>query len=72
MIFLIIIIIGGLIWYAIKVGFNIGSLIGGIIGVVIGSSLGIAGDGGASNGWIIFGAIGFVVGGLISKNQGRN
>lgn len=69
MTFLIIIIIVGLIWYSMKIGFNFGSLIGGIIGVIIGSSLGIAGDSGASNGWIIFGAIGFVIGGLIAKNQ---
>jgi len=72
MTFLIIIIIVGLIWYAIKVGFNIGCLIGGIIGVIIGSSIGKAGGGSASNGWIIFGAIGFVVGGLtwaLTKNH---
>lgn len=67
MTFLIIIIIVGLIWYALKVGFNIGSLIGGIIGVIIGSSIGLAGSGGASNGWIIFGAIGFFIGGLLGK-----
>jgi len=69
MTFLIIIIIVGLIWYSVKVGFNIGSLIGGIIGAIIGSSLGVAGGGGASNGWIIFGAIGFVIGGLIAKKS---
>tara|TARA_Y100000815_G_C13091398_1_gene405794 strand:+ start:31 stop:240 length:210 start_codon:yes stop_codon:yes gene_type:complete len=67
--FLILIIIIGLIWYAVKIGFNIGCIIGGIIGIIIGSSLGIAGSGGASNGWIIFGAIGFFVGGLISKKK---
>ena len=67
MTFLIIVIIGGLIWYSMKIGFNIGALIGGIVGVIIGSSIGLAGSGGASNGWIIFGAIGFVIGGLIRK-----
>lgn len=67
--FLVVIIIAGLIWYALKVGFNIGSLIGGIIGAMIGSSVGIAGGGGATSGTIIFGAIGFVVGGLISKGK---
>lgn len=65
---LIIIVIVGLIWYSTKIGFNIGSLIGGIAGAIIGSSLGIAGSGGASSGTIIFGAIGFVIGGLIFKN----
>ena len=50
---LIIFIIGGLIWYSIKIGFNIGALIGGIVGVIIGSSIGLAGSGSASNGWII-------------------
>ena len=65
---LIIFIIGGLIWYSIKIGFNIGALIGGIVGVIIGSSIGLAGSGSASNGWIIFGAIGFFIGGLIRKN----
>ena len=69
MTFLIILIVVGLIWYSMKIGFNIGSLIGGIIGVIVGSSIGIAGSGGASNGWIIFGAVGFVIGGLISKNH---
>lgn len=63
------IVILGLIWYSIRVGFNIGSLLGGIIGVIIGSSLGIAGGGDAVNGFIIFGAIGFVIGGLVYKNQ---
>jgi|TARA_B110000240_G_C13128762_1_gene295845 hypothetical protein len=68
MTFLIIIIIGGLIWYSVKIGFNFGSLIGGILGCIVGSSLGIAGSGGAASGTIIFGAIGFVIGGLIFKN----
>jgi hypothetical protein len=65
MTFLIFIIIGGLIWYSMKIGFNIGALIGGIVGAIVGSNIGLAGSGGASNGWIIFGAIGFVLGGLI-------
>ena len=67
--FLILVIIIGLIWYGLKIGFNIGCVIGGIIGAIIGSSLGIAGSGGASSGLIIFGAIGFFVGGLISKKK---
>lgn len=66
---LIIVIIIGLIWYYKTVGFNFGSFIGLIIGLIIGSSLGIAGSGGASNGSIIFGAIGFVIGGLIFKRN---
>jgi hypothetical protein len=66
--FLTIVIIVGLVWYSMRVGFNFGSLVGGIIGVLIGSSLGIAGGGSAVNGWIIFGAIGFVIGGLVFKN----
>lgn len=67
--FLIFVIVIGLIWYAVKIGFNIGCIVGGIIGIIIGSNLGIAGGGSASNGWIIFGAIGFFVGGLISKKK---
>ena len=68
MLILIIIIIAGLIWYSIKIGFNFGWLIGGVLGAIIGSSLGSAGSGGASSGTIIFGEIGFVIGGLIFKN----
>ena len=66
---LIIVIIIGLIWYYKAVGFNFGSLLGLIVGLIVGSSLGIAGSGGASNGSIIFGAIGFVIGGLIFKRN---
>ena len=65
---LIIIIVIGLIWYTKAVGFNIGCIVGGVIGAVVGSSLGIAGSGGASNGLVVFAAIGFIVGGLIFKN----
>jgi hypothetical protein len=65
---LIIAIIIGLIWFTKSIGFNFGSIIGGVIGVIIGSNLGIAGSGGATNGFIIFGAIGFIIGGLIFKN----
>lgn len=69
MILLIIVIIVGLLWYSKSIGFNFGSLIGLIIGLIIGSSLGIAGSGGAANGSIIFGAIGFVIGGMIFKRN---
>lgn len=65
---LIIVIIIGLIWSARSIGFNFGSILGGIIGIFLGSSIGIAGSGGAASGVIIFGAIGFVVGGMIFKN----
>lgn len=65
---LIIIIIVGLIWYTKAIGFNAGCIIGGILGAFVGSSLGIAGGGGATNGLVIFMAIGFVVGGLVFKN----
>lgn len=65
---LIIAIIIGLIWFTKSIGFNIGSLIGAIIGAIIGSNLGIAGSGGATNGFIIFAGIGFILGGLIFKN----
>ena len=65
---LTIIIIIGLIWFSIKIGFNFGSLVGGILGAIIGSNIGIAGSGTAVNGTVIFGAIGFIVGGLIFKN----
>lgn len=64
---LIIAIIIGLLWFKKRIGFNFGSIIGGIIGVIIGSNLGISGNGEATNGFIIFGAIGFIVGGLIFK-----
>lgn len=66
---LIILIIIGLAWYGLTIGFNFGSLLGGIIGLFVGSSLGIAGSGGATSGSIIFGAIGFVMGGLIFKKN---
>jgi hypothetical protein len=65
---LIITIIVGLIWYYNKIGFNPGAIIGGVIGIIIGSSIGIAGGGDAVNGVVIFGAIGFFIGGLIFKN----
>jgi hypothetical protein len=68
MTFLTIIVVVGLIWYAYAIGFNFGSLVGGVFGLIIGSSLGIAGSGGATSGTIIFGAIGFIIGGLIFKN----
>lgn len=51
------------------VGLNIGSIIGCIIGLVIGSSLGVAGGGTAVSGIAIFGAIGFIIGGLIVKKS---
>ena len=51
------------------VGLNIGAIIGCIIGLIIGSSLGIAGGGDAVNGIAIFGAIGFIVGGLIANKS---
>lgn len=65
MIILTIIIIVALYFVYKKIGLNIGSVIGGIIGLIIGSGIGIAGGGTAIAGTPIFGAIGFIIGGLI-------
>ena len=65
---LIIAIIIALLWFKKRIGFNFGSIIGSLIGVIIGSNLGITENGEATNGYIIFGAIGFIMGGFIFKN----
>ena len=65
---LIIVLVIGLIWFIMKIGFNIGALIGVALGAIIGSNIGIAGGGNAVSGTIIFGLVGFILGGLIHKN----
>lgn len=69
MIILTIIILVVLYFVYKKVGLNIGSVIGGIIGLVIGSSIGVAAGGTAIAGTPIFGAIGFIIGGLMAKKN---
>ncbi len=66
------VVVGILIYIFFRKLFNWGGCLGGIIGLFIGGSIGVSGSGGADNGWLLFGAIGFVIGGLIyrpSKNQ---
>jgi len=68
---LVIIILVALYFTYRKIGLNIGSIIGGIIGLVVGSSLGIAGGGIAVVGTPIFGALGFIIGGLLFNKSDK-
>ena len=69
MIILTIVILIGLYFVYRKVGLNYGALIGLVIGLIIGSSLGIAGGGTAIAGTPIFGALGYIIGGLMVGNK---
>lgn len=62
-------ILGVILFFLFKRLLNTGGCVGVVIGVILGSSLGVAGGGGADNGLLIFGAVGFIIGGLIGKNK---